>query len=402
VALGNYGAKRAHEVGTQDQHDGTFMHEFGHNLNLKHGGGDHIHRKPNYLSVMSYSRQWTKAPLTTRKLDYSPTALASLDETNLDENVGIGGPGGDENRTTWGPAVMGTFGSALSNGKINWNRNGVDTDMNVVRDLNNFGTASPGQTLDGYDDWSNILYNFRGTRDFGDGASHQDPQSELTATEALAQSTDDDLDTILDLVDNCPDVSNSTQTDSNSDGIGDACQTEVLLAGTKLQIKDNADPTKRKVSLQSTGTAITVPSPGSSEDFTLYGATITLINPSRGVVEEWPLPAVTDAKGKPLWTFSSTSGYKYKDSKLDFGPVKSASISAGKLKAGAKGIRIAYDLDATAQVSISVTLAGALGAVNRCMVFGPPGTVSKDTPDQFFAKAAPPPSACTPLPPAPP
>ena len=32
----------------------TIMHEFGHNLGLKHGGDDNLNNKPNYLSIMNY------------------------------------------------------------------------------------------------------------------------------------------------------------------------------------------------------------------------------------------------------------------------------------------------------------------------------------------------------------
>lgn len=37
------------------------MHELGHTLNLKHGGIDHINCKPNYLSIMSYTRQFNES-----------------------------------------------------------------------------------------------------------------------------------------------------------------------------------------------------------------------------------------------------------------------------------------------------------------------------------------------------
>lgn len=37
------------------------------------------------------------------------------------------------------------------------------------------------------------------------------------------QSGDQDSDTVLDTCDNCPDVANATQTDSDGDGLGDAC-----------------------------------------------------------------------------------------------------------------------------------------------------------------------------------
>src|SRR5215510_2532271 len=52
-----------HNRGNTDQQAGTFMHEFGHNLGLDHGGHDKINCKPNYLSVMSYSRQFTGSPI---------------------------------------------------------------------------------------------------------------------------------------------------------------------------------------------------------------------------------------------------------------------------------------------------------------------------------------------------
>jgi hypothetical protein len=40
----------------------TFMHELGHNLGLKHGGGDGVNNKPNYISIMNYSfQEWTDA-----------------------------------------------------------------------------------------------------------------------------------------------------------------------------------------------------------------------------------------------------------------------------------------------------------------------------------------------------
>ena len=48
---------------------GTFMHEFGHALNLRHGGGDDTNREPNYLSVMNYDFQFPYLD-ATRPLDF--------------------------------------------------------------------------------------------------------------------------------------------------------------------------------------------------------------------------------------------------------------------------------------------------------------------------------------------
>ncbi|MFO0849683.1 MAG: FG-GAP-like repeat-containing protein [Gemmataceae bacterium] len=44
--------------GTADEQAGTFLHEFGHNLGLRHNGAtDTPNNNPNYLSVMSYAYQ---------------------------------------------------------------------------------------------------------------------------------------------------------------------------------------------------------------------------------------------------------------------------------------------------------------------------------------------------------
>jgi hypothetical protein len=63
-------------AGNQMEHEGTFMHELGHNLNLRHGGIDDMNYKPNYLSIMSYTFQfdWIVGP-GNRPLDYSRWVL---------------------------------------------------------------------------------------------------------------------------------------------------------------------------------------------------------------------------------------------------------------------------------------------------------------------------------------
>lgn len=52
------------------QERGTAMHELGHNLSLRHGGGDDTNYKPDYLSVMNYLYQLKGLPPNSR-LDYS-------------------------------------------------------------------------------------------------------------------------------------------------------------------------------------------------------------------------------------------------------------------------------------------------------------------------------------------
>lgn len=70
-------------IGTLDQQEGTVMHEIGHDVNLNHGGNESRNCKPNYVSVMSYSRQFSDL-VSDRKLDYSRSAtLAPISETLL-------------------------------------------------------------------------------------------------------------------------------------------------------------------------------------------------------------------------------------------------------------------------------------------------------------------------------
>jgi hypothetical protein len=167
VSLGSWTSVGGHPVGTTDQQAGTLMHEFGHNLNLHHGGADDINCKPNYLSVMTYTRQIDGSPITGRPLDYSRSALATLDEANLNEPVGIGGPAGDQ--TAYGPPPRQVV---PANGPINWNQDGDGVDLGVSVDVNNLGISGcggVGTVLQGHDDWSNLRYDFQNSGDFADG-----------------------------------------------------------------------------------------------------------------------------------------------------------------------------------------------------------------------------------------
>jgi hypothetical protein len=174
-------------VGSQDEQAGTFMHELGHNLGLRHGGGDDINCKPNYLSIMSYSRQ-LKALIDDRPLDYSREELEALDESDLDEGTGVGGLPGertvfftDTNADTYNDkaVVVDAYGA------VDWNQQGTSSETGVSVDLNSLiwefdahgdpvwrfdGNDKELQVLEGYDDWSNLVYNFRHAGGFAHGA----------------------------------------------------------------------------------------------------------------------------------------------------------------------------------------------------------------------------------------
>ena len=163
--------------GNDDEQAGTFMHELGHNLNLRHGGftgagssNYNMACKPNYLSVMSYSRQMSSGGFLSatqwnalagdheNSLDYSrygspgtagtPT-IPDLTESSLIENNGLVTSDGKKYYIPW-TAPGGTTGTspalgtpptirtALSGATINWDGDsssaetvGQSVDMNA-------------------------------------------------------------------------------------------------------------------------------------------------------------------------------------------------------------------------------------------------------------------------------
>ncbi|MEV6110508.1 hypothetical protein AB0M28_38280 [Streptomyces sp. NPDC051940] len=192
-------------VGSRSQQAGTLMHEFGHVLGLRHGGGDNLNNKPNYLSVMNYAISTGPAVIQAQTqaclvpavgglpggCDYSRAPLATLNEVNppgLDECAGIGlGLGGVD----WDGAG-GQTGASCGPPPTNNVSANVNNDFN---DTNNNGTRDPGETnkltpLPGFDDWSNIFYGFRTIPDFQTAgasvADEPDPESIAEARDYLA------------------------------------------------------------------------------------------------------------------------------------------------------------------------------------------------------------------------
>lgn len=148
------------DVGSVMEQAGTFMHEFGHVLNLGHGGGDHTNDKPNYLSVMNYSFQTRGLRLngTDGRLDYSASANANLDEAALAEGVGVGtAPAGYGTR--WkvlrGGEELERLGDPAA-GPLDWNDDGVIQQVPVREDIN---CDKEITLLTGHDDWKVLVYN---------------------------------------------------------------------------------------------------------------------------------------------------------------------------------------------------------------------------------------------------
>jgi hypothetical protein len=121
----------------------TIAHELGHNLGLFHGGNDNCNFKPNYNSVMNYLYQFAGVdsdctPPANGVLDYSIGDRLTLDENDLDENLGVcGAPAWDWN------------GNTVIESGISWDINFLDGEQMIWCG----GVLS---VLDDFDDWANI------------------------------------------------------------------------------------------------------------------------------------------------------------------------------------------------------------------------------------------------------
>ena len=144
--------------GSSDAKVGTFIHEFGHDLGLLHGGNDSANYKPNYLSVMNYSFQVTGVPrtgVTPPSFTYSSFLLPNLNEAALNEAVGLGSAAAATYRTRWYcPNVTARLTPAGANLPIDWNCNGTASGV-VSVNVNNEGGIT---TLGTQNNWGSLVY----------------------------------------------------------------------------------------------------------------------------------------------------------------------------------------------------------------------------------------------------
>ncbi len=250
----------SHPRGTTDQQAGTVMHEFGHNLLLRHGGGDNVNCKPNFPSVMSYSRQFAGSPIPGRRLDYSRAehpVLADinktgvLDEAHLNEFVGLGtdpslGPippfFPSAEQIAFGPSAWSVV--MPGSGAINWNRSKQGPNPtyqnSVSGDLNQGvgGCEGSGTLLAGHDDWSNVLYRASAALDFAGGVHG------ATSAEHVSITTEQEEELFL-------------AGDLDSNGVADAQDCGAFACTHRIDIKPSFSlPKSINLGLEATVTVV--------------------------------------------------------------------------------------------------------------------------------------------------
>ena len=153
-------------VGSVNDQAGTFMHELGHNLGLRHSGRVDLldtNFKPNYLSVMNYAFQTRGLRVGGRDgfFDYSQFELATLDEDGLDESAGLnaGAPLSNYGTRYW--CSMNAERVVDSVEAIDWNCDGDTADTGIQENINE-GPAWRHDTrtsnLRSYHDWANLVF----------------------------------------------------------------------------------------------------------------------------------------------------------------------------------------------------------------------------------------------------
>jgi hypothetical protein len=197
------------QVGSALVQAGTWMHELGHTLLLPHAGyypsqspggettfGENC--KSNHISSMSYLFQIRGIPGGI--VDYSAQTLPPLDESNLIESQGVGRDGNqqlplygtrwyaplgfidnilqnsaggriakrhcDGSPTSPGEQMVRVEGPTVANGQvapIDWNNNGVLTDVVHNQDLN-FNGATNNTNMQGFNDWAVVDLRHTGAR----------------------------------------------------------------------------------------------------------------------------------------------------------------------------------------------------------------------------------------------
>ncbi len=127
--------------GTDDEKVGTFVHELGHNLGLRHGSIDDTNRKPNHLSVMNYNFQTSGVSVKGGHVwGFQTFEMSALDENALLESDGLQPRSATiaDYETMW-RVLSGASRRGTAGGPLDWTGNKKIDTGKVQVDLNGDG-----------------------------------------------------------------------------------------------------------------------------------------------------------------------------------------------------------------------------------------------------------------------
>lgn len=174
---------------------GTFMHELGHTLGLKHGGSDHTQYKPNDLSIMNYLFQ-TTGLCGTSEVNYSEYELPEIHESSVDENKGVDPEGvtiGSGLGTKWYRDERICEKTNIAGQGIDFNENGK-MDESISVNLNRLD--DDGKLLKSINEWDNLI--FKGGLIGGYGENISEETALITCKAEEDALTELDYDTAKD------------------------------------------------------------------------------------------------------------------------------------------------------------------------------------------------------------
>jgi Bacterial TSP3 repeat len=143
--------------GTDLEKIGTFIHELGHNLGLRHGSTEDVNYKPNHLSVMNYSFQMIGIQHHgIRSFDYQRFALPRLQEAHLSESEGLGRDPNLQGYFTVFYNLEGKKREVPCDGAIDWDDNGSINPEDVIADTNQDGQLQ--ELRDTPNEWGQLFF----------------------------------------------------------------------------------------------------------------------------------------------------------------------------------------------------------------------------------------------------